>query len=218
MTGVAFGQLGDAVTGNSMIDIPGGLLLRTRVFGRMTPENKVSCVERHKALGIITGMCGDGGNDAGALRVSHAGVALSDAEASMVSPFTSRSRTVMSVVEVMREGRCALCTSFAAVKYQVSAHPCPSPVTISFSVPVPVLVPVPLFQPFSFSLFPSFSFSLFSPGLSLKTQIFFLRTAPRDHQPPTASHRQPPTATNRQPPAATDCQPPSANPEVEKVP
>ena len=40
------------------------------------------------------------------------------------------------------------------------------------------------------------------PGLSFQTLVFCsgrpLRTAPRDHQPPTA-HRQPPTAANRQP-------------------
>ena len=48
------------------------------------------------------------------------------------------------------------------------------------------------------------------PGRSLRDQIFFLlRTAPRDHQPPTADRHQPPTATNRQPrPTVNRCQPP----------
>ena len=40
--------------------------------------------------------------------------------------------------------------------------------------------------------------------------FFLLRTAPRDHQPPTANRHQPPTATNRQPPTATNRQPPTA--------
>ena len=55
------------------------------------------------------------------------------------------------------------------------------------------------------------------PGRSFRDQIFFfceglrLRTAPRDHQPPTANSHQPPTATNRQPPTATNRrQPPAA--------
>ena len=34
-------------------------------------------------------MAGDGGNDCGALRASHAGIALSKAEASLVAPFSS---------------------------------------------------------------------------------------------------------------------------------
>ena len=41
---------------------------------------------------------------------------------------------------------------------------------------------------------------VFPAGLSSRTPLFFLlRTAPKDHQPPTANRHQPPTA-NRQPP------------------
>eukprot|EP00668_Euglena_longa_P034809 GGOE01044687.1.p2 GENE.GGOE01044687.1~~GGOE01044687.1.p2 ORF type:complete len:373 (+),score=111.60 GGOE01044687.1:57-1121(+) len=104
---------------NKWVEAPGGLLLATRVFGRMSPEHKVRCVELHMALGLTVGMCGDGGNDAGALRTAHVGIAFSDSDAAMVSPFTSTDGTVMSVVDVIREGRCALCTSFSVVKYQI---------------------------------------------------------------------------------------------------
>lgn len=82
----------------------------------MTPAGKIKCVELHMEAGIITGMCGDGGNDCGALRIAHVGVALSDADASVVSPFTSKTKTVRSVVDLCREGRCSLATSFASVK------------------------------------------------------------------------------------------------------
>ena len=50
-------------------------------------------------------------------------------------------------------------------------------------------------------------------GRSLRDEIFLfcsgppLRTAPRDHQPPTANHQPPPTA-NHQPPPTANCQPP----------
>ena len=46
----------------------------------------------------------------------------------------------------------------------------------------------------------------------LKTPNIFRKTAPKDHQPPTANRRQPPTAINRhrhQPPTAPNRQPPT---------
>ncbi|GLE00553.1 hypothetical protein PINS_up009310 [Pythium insidiosum] len=93
------------------------LLFNIRIFSRMTPAGKVKCVELHMAAGAVTGMCGDGGNDCGALRIAHVGVALSDAEASVVSPFTSKMKTLQSVVDIVIEGRGALATSFGSVKY-----------------------------------------------------------------------------------------------------
>eukprot|EP00088_Acartia_fossae_P065627 TRINITY_DN80970_c0_g1_i1.p1 TRINITY_DN80970_c0_g1~~TRINITY_DN80970_c0_g1_i1.p1 ORF type:complete len:328 (-),score=-9.94 TRINITY_DN80970_c0_g1_i1:212-1195(-) len=67
----------------------------------------------------IVGMCGDGGNDCGALRASHAGIALSEAEASIVSPFSSKARTIQSCVDLVKEGRCALATSLSSYKFIV---------------------------------------------------------------------------------------------------
>lgn len=57
-------------------------------------------------------MCGDGGNDCGALRVAHSGISLSQAEASLVSPFTSSDPSILKVALLLREARCALATSF----------------------------------------------------------------------------------------------------------
>ncbi|CAB9522557.1 Probable cation-transporting ATPase 13A4 [Seminavis robusta] len=88
-----------------------------RVFGRCTPHDKVSVVDTFVELGFITCMVGDGGNDCGALKAAHVGVALSDAEASICSPFTSMDRSITSVVEVLKEGRCALASAFAVYKF-----------------------------------------------------------------------------------------------------
>ncbi|KAG2990451.1 hypothetical protein PC118_g5592, partial [Phytophthora cactorum] len=52
-------------------------------------------------------------------RFAHCGVALSDAEASVVSPFTSKSKTIQSVVDLCREGRCSVATSFVSVKFLI---------------------------------------------------------------------------------------------------
>jgi len=64
-------------------------------------------------------MCGDGGNDCGALRAAHAGVALSDAEASIVAPFSSKNPSIFSIVDTLRFGRGTLASSFATYKCMI---------------------------------------------------------------------------------------------------
>ncbi|KAJ3245128.1 hypothetical protein HDU78_009855 [Chytriomyces hyalinus] len=94
------------------------LLFDTRVFARMSPDDKVMCVRLHMEK-AITAMCGDGGNDAGALKAAHSGIALSEAESSVVAHFSSRDRSIFSCVELLREARCALDISFASYKYLI---------------------------------------------------------------------------------------------------
>lgn len=57
---------------------------------------QVQVINMHRDIGLVVGMCGDGGNDCGALRSAHVGLALSEAEASVVSPFTSKAKSVSS--------------------------------------------------------------------------------------------------------------------------
>jgi P-type E1-E2 ATPase len=57
-------------------------------------------------------MCGDGANDCGALKIADAGISLSEAEASIAAPFTSKVQNISCVVTLIREGRAALTTSF----------------------------------------------------------------------------------------------------------
>ncbi|OAD80888.1 hypothetical protein PHYBLDRAFT_96590, partial [Phycomyces blakesleeanus NRRL 1555(-)] len=111
LTGYAFDALVDT---NKIRDI----LFETRIFSRMTPANKRVCVELMMER-KITAMCGDGGNDCGALRAAHVGIAMSEAEASVVSPFSTPRRSVQACVDLLIEGRAALATSFASYKYLI---------------------------------------------------------------------------------------------------
>ncbi|XP_059609643.1 polyamine-transporting ATPase 13A3 isoform X2 [Phlebotomus argentipes] len=90
------------------------------VFARMPPEAKQSLVAELQSLGYYVAMCGDGANDCGALKTAHTGISLSEAESSVASPFTSRSATIACVLDVIREGRAALVTSFGIFKYMAA--------------------------------------------------------------------------------------------------
>lgn len=46
-------------------------------------------------------------------------MALSDSEASIVSPFTSLDKDISSVVEILREGRCCLASAFSSYKFMI---------------------------------------------------------------------------------------------------
>jgi magnesium-transporting ATPase (P-type) len=90
-----------------------------KVFGRCNPSEKVAVVSHFVERGYKTLMCGDGSNDCGSLKAAHVGIALSSSEASVVAPFTSLDKTITSVAEVLREGRCALASAFAAYSYYI---------------------------------------------------------------------------------------------------
>ncbi|XP_010307843.2 putative cation-transporting ATPase 13A5 isoform X1 [Balearica regulorum gibbericeps] len=93
------------------------MLVNATVFARMSPGQKSSLIEEFQKLNYYVGMCGDGANDCGALKTAHAGISLSEQEASVASPFTSQIPNIQCVPELIREGRAALVASFAVVKY-----------------------------------------------------------------------------------------------------
>lgn len=49
--------------------------------------------------------------------MANAGISLSEAEASVAAPFTSKTPNIECVPTVIREGRAALVTSFGTFKY-----------------------------------------------------------------------------------------------------
>ncbi|KIK97368.1 hypothetical protein PAXRUDRAFT_765457 [Paxillus rubicundulus Ve08.2h10] len=93
------------------------MLARVQVFARMSPDEKNEVVERLQTLGYTVLMCGDGANDCAALKAADVGISLSEAEASVAAPFTSNTPDINCVIEVIKEGRAALVTSFSCFKY-----------------------------------------------------------------------------------------------------
>lgn len=91
--------------------------VRGTVFSRMAPHQKQQLVEQLQSLQYYVGMCGDGANDSGALRAAHAGISLSDTEASVAAPFTSVNANISCVPILIAEGRSALVTAFGILKY-----------------------------------------------------------------------------------------------------
>ncbi|KAM7139017.1 polyamine-transporting ATPase 13A2 isoform 3-T3 [Macrochelys suwanniensis] len=93
------------------------ILIQATIFARMSPDQKTQLVYSLQDLNYCVGMCGDGANDCGALKAANVGISLSEAEASVASPFTSRIANIECVPMVIREGRCSLVTSFGVFKY-----------------------------------------------------------------------------------------------------
>ncbi|KAH9083670.1 P-type ATPase [Lactarius deliciosus] len=93
------------------------MLTRCQIFARMSPDEKNEVVERLQSIGYTVLMCGDGANDCAALKAADVGLSLSEAEASVAAPFTSKTPDIGCVLEVIKEGRAALVTSFSCFKY-----------------------------------------------------------------------------------------------------
>ena len=85
------------------------------VFARFNPDNKKDLIEEYSKAGYVTMFCGDGANDTGALCSADVGLSLATNEASLAASFNSRS--LGSVLDVIKEGRSALSMSAAQFKY-----------------------------------------------------------------------------------------------------
>ena len=68
----------------------------------MSPDEKHELVEKLQGIGYCVGFCGDGANDCGALKAADVGLSLSEAEASVAAPFTSKSTNIGCVIEVIK--------------------------------------------------------------------------------------------------------------------
>lgn len=68
----------------------------------MSPDEKHELVEKLQSIDYCCGFCGDGANDCGALKAADVGISLSDAEASVAAPFTSRQFDISCVPTLIR--------------------------------------------------------------------------------------------------------------------
>ena len=68
----------------------------------MSPDEKHELVEKLQSIDYCCGFCGDGANDCGALKAADVGISLSDAEASVAAPFTSRQFDISCVPTLLR--------------------------------------------------------------------------------------------------------------------
>ena len=78
------------------------MLVKGQIFARMSPDEKHELVEKLQRLEYCVGFCGDGANDCGALKAADVGVSLSEAEASVAAPFTSKSFEINCIVQLIR--------------------------------------------------------------------------------------------------------------------
>ena len=78
------------------------MLIKGQVFARMSPDEKHELVEKLQSMGYCVGFCGDGANDCGALKAADVGLSLSEAEASVAAPFTSRTMDIGCIIEVIK--------------------------------------------------------------------------------------------------------------------
>ncbi|KAL9560358.1 hypothetical protein PS6_000297 [Mucor atramentarius] len=113
ITGEAFRWMVDHSTLESLYR----MLVKGAIYARMSPDEKQELVMELQNIGYCVGFCGDGANDCGALKAGDIGISLSEAEASVAAPFTSNTMDIECVIDVIKEGRAALVTSFSCFKY-----------------------------------------------------------------------------------------------------
>ncbi|KAL4462589.1 hypothetical protein ABPG74_000419 [Tetrahymena malaccensis] len=120
VTGRAFSKIiSESKQSHAKQSLAETMLQKTQIYARMRPEEKTLLLQSLQELPTkpVCGMCGDGANDCGALKTADVGISLSEAEASIAAPFTSKVQNISCVVHLLKEGRAALVTSFSCFKF-----------------------------------------------------------------------------------------------------
>lgn len=83
----------------------------------MSPDDKALLIELLEEDGSHVAMVGDGANDCRALKQATVGISISNSEASIAAPFTSKRQDISCVPILLKEGRGSLAMSFQAFKF-----------------------------------------------------------------------------------------------------
>ena len=81
------------------------MIEQTQIFARMKPADKTLLIQSLQGMrrsGAFVGMIGDGANDCGALKQADTGISLSETEASIAAPFTSKIQDISCVVQLLK--------------------------------------------------------------------------------------------------------------------
>jgi cation-transporting P-type ATPase 13A2 len=122
ITGTAFQMMMESIENLDELEsnkkLYQALIKHAKIFARMSPDHKAMLVEQlQNGLNDMIGMCGDGANDCKALKTADVGLSLSEAEASIAAPFTSKIPNISPIYTLLKEGRASLVTCFQVFKF-----------------------------------------------------------------------------------------------------
>ena len=93
------------------------VLKHAQVYASMSPDDKARLIELLQEDESYVAMVGDGANDCIALKTAAVGISISNTEASVAAPFTSKREDISCVPILLKEGRGSLAMAFQSFKF-----------------------------------------------------------------------------------------------------